>query len=231
VQEINRTFSHTGNSRKGIKSNYFEGGFRMQNLRNKKRLVSLAVVFALVFMVGAAFAFSGAILVQGNVQVAGQGYVRWCTANTSLGSTFGNVGHDYFVGWGSTGLTNQVIVWDIQFGEAGFATLSAAARNDSGANAQITSMNVSWQDNMGNVMNPADFGLTVDFSGTNTAFSNATIGADGGISPILEIEVEWDGSTPANFTGSNDGWLLPDPTGILLGFAGNLVIEFEYAPI
>jgi hypothetical protein len=204
----------------------------MKNLRNKKRLVSLAVVFALVFMVGAAFAFSGAILVQGNVQVAGQGYVRWCE-NATWATGFGNVDSNFqFDPSWVTGQANKVIAWDIEFGEAGFVTLTTAARNDSGMDYAITGINVSWWSPYGwsNSNDLSELGLTVDFGGSDTAFVGATLDADGGLSPLLTIEVEWDGTVPPGFINATPPQLI-GTNGVFLGEAGTLTIEFEYAPI
>jgi hypothetical protein len=217
----------------------------MQNLRNKKRLVSLAVVFALVFLAGAAFALAdGTLEISGNVSVAGQGYVRWY-ADDADGTRLefavadsGNdalVGHEFWLGtnW-STGLSRQVLMWNIEFGEPGSVALTAVAINDSGIDAEITAMRVSWMDNSGNTINSndfTDFGLTVDFLGSDAVFLTSVMDADGGLSEELLVEVFWDGTVPPNFVGSFNGGLTTELEDVLLGGAGTLMIEFDYAPL
>jgi len=205
----------------------------MQKLRNKKRLTALVVVFALVFMTGAAFAFApGSLDIVGTVNITAPDelYVVWETADT--GTSLGPA-QPFGFSWGvdssvatiedARGRTDQRIEWDIVFmapndgwdvavGEAVAALTATATNNSLTQDAIISGATVSWS------VPAANFGLSVDVD--DAAFIGLLVA--GATSADLEIEVEWDGTFPAGFF---DGETPGDEV-----FATTLTITFDYDP-
>ena len=203
----------------------------MQKLKNKKRLTTLVVVFMLVFVVGAAFAFDPGILdVRGTVNVAAPDelYVVWDEADT--GVDFAAFGFSWRAESDATivdarGRTDQRIEWVVTFAapdddvpnalDPSEAVLTAFARNDSLLlDADITAGSVTWT-----TPPPAGFGLT------HTVDDTAFLGTltPGALSGPLEVKLEWDGTFPAGFFDNADpGDELP---------VAVLLVTFDYAPV
>ena len=190
-------------------------------------MITLAIVFALVFVVGSAFALTqGELDMVSTVNIAAPDdlYVVW---NNVVAPP---VPFGFVVGATQTatienarGRTAQRIVWTINFNQfdpltEAVAAITATAVNNSTQTAVITGGTAAWTDAAGAALNPADFGLTVDIIGL-AAFSGTL--APSAVSAPLTVEVEWDGTVPTGFT-------VPD--GQTHGFAATLTIEFDYAP-
>jgi len=208
----------------------------MRNLRNKKRLTSLAVVFALVFMTGAAFALSpGSLDIVGTVNITAPEdmYVVWETAETD---DTGGPAQPFVSSWGvdrseativgTRGRTDQRIEWDIVFmapnegwdgavGEASVQLTATATNNSPFQDANITAATVTWS------VPAADFGLDIDVD------YDDFIGflAAGDTTDELFVEVTWDGTVPIGFFDDDD----IDPEDEV--FATTLTITFAYDPV
>jgi len=194
----------------------------MQKLKGKKRLSILSIVFALVFMVGAAFALTpGTLDIMGTVNLDAELYVVWynvdpepippiaAAAFITDGSSHHTILED------ARGRTDQRIIWNVFFVEPEdgefMATLTATAMNNSTMDAVITQAVANWD----NPALAAEWGL--DLFVVSTAFVGTLLAGDE--SPALSVTVDWDGTFPATFTPGTDE--LP---------TFPLAIEFSYGP-
>jgi len=208
----------------------------MQKLKNRKRLTALAIAFMLVFMTGAAFAFSpGALDVVGTVNIAAPDelYVVWETADT--GTSLGGI-QPWGFSWGvidstatignARGRTDQRITWTITFeapdegwdifvGNAEAALTATATNNSVSTDALISAATVTWSP----ANAPTLFGFDLDID--QAAFTGVLDAGDA--TGDLVILLDWDGTFPAGFF---DGETPGDPV-----FAATLTIEFEYDPV
>ena len=173
----------------------------MQITRNRKRLSVLAVAFALVFMVGAAFALTpGRLDVIGTVNLDAELYVAWYHVSPepldiaplfiTEGSSHNTLLED------ANGRTNQIIVWNVYFVEPEngefSATLTATARNNSAVEATISQVVAGWDDEL----LAEEWGLDINiFTGAITSVDLA----GGAVSAEMSITVDWDGNFPASF--------------------------------
>jgi len=167
----------------------------------RKRLSKLIWAFLLIFIAGAAFAFSpGRLTIGGTVNIE-PNYVIWNSATTTTvvsGSALGTTSN----GITSTaeiqearGRKAQNIEWEITFSSPGTATLDVSALNEHESLPASVSMNV-----IGTQINWNAFGLTV---GGNYTLPPETI-APGNVGLHRYIDVTWDGHVPDGFNQDLD---------------------------
>ena len=190
-------------------------------MRNRNKLVNkLVAAFAVVFVIGAAFAFAPGILdVTGTVNVAVPDYVIWDDVVAGPGFELLPPPPGWEYGATHTAQivdardrTDQRIEWTINFSEAGFADITATARNESALHsATITDLTYGWDD--AGIAN--DFGLTVDV--ITSSFVGLILAPEA--TATVTMSVEWDGTIPAGFEGSaTDEYT----------FVNTFFIEFDY---
>ena len=189
-------------------------------MRNRNKLVNkLVIAFMFIFLIGAAFAFAPGILdVTGTVNIAIPDYVTWTNVEagpgfeliTPLGWEFGATHTAEIVD--ARERTNQRIEWTINFSEEGFADITATATNESALHsAVITDLTYGWTDD--DIAD--DFGLTVDV--ITTSFVGLTLAPES--SAAVTLSVEWDGTIPLGFEGSDTDEYT---------FINTFFIEFDY---
>ena len=202
----------------------------MRNIRNKKRLTALVIAFMMVFLSSAAFALqSGTLDIVGTVNIIApeELYVVWYSVDPDgpvpvfVPAIFANNARHGAEIIDSRGRTDQTIAWDIYFDNealGGQVALSATAFNNGLVPATITRVDYEWTDAGGNVINAATlFGLDVTITDAGFVGTLASLTES---SPVI-VGVEWDGTTPNNFTV---------PSGDTHAFAATLTITFSYAP-
>lgn len=200
----------------------------MQQLKNKKRLTALVLVFMLVFVVGAAFAFAPGVLdIDGRVHLASD-YVVWydvsSTMPTPMGYPFGATQSADITTRLLDSRTDQRIVWRVYFSEAGTAMLTATAFNNSNITVGIEGASYSWVFEGG--FTAADFGLSVNvndilFAGALPALTE---------SMPVGVTVTWTGLMPDLYDTDLDE-VVGSVTGDTYLFAATLTVEFDYAPL
>ena len=191
----------------------------MRNLKNKKRLISLVAVFALVFAIGAAFALdSNTLDIRGAVSIAApepdRENVIWsnAVAITPLGTGFNVVQSAEIID--VDGGEKNRIEWTISFpGGEGFAALTATATNDGLVAADIVEVTADWEYDESE-FDIDDFGFTIDYSGTLALFSATPLAP--GASRQLTVEIDWSGDIPDGFDAEE--------------FDATFVIEFTTSP-
>jgi len=182
----------------------------MNNLKNKKRLSVLAISFLLVFVIGAAFAFTPGILdIEGTVSFE-YNYVIWESATTTASAPGISVGPTMLPAdtpggaraiaaptiVDERGRTDQRIEWDMHFAEPGYATLTAYVENEAAVAALLT--NVVITSTLG-TWDAADFGLTIVVNAGGAAFVPQTLAPEMVHPTPIEVVVTWAGVTPAGF--------------------------------
>jgi hypothetical protein len=202
----------------------------MHRIRNRKRLVNLAVAFMLVFVVGAAFALTpGALDIRGNVNVAAPDdlYVVWMQPFAPSWIDVGTVNHSVTLADGADGRSDQVALWTINFATAGTAVLDITAFNNAAVPAIIAGGAITWLDADGDPITGGEltalltsFGLSASFIDGSDDDFRGTLPA-GVESAPLGVQVVWEGDTPAGFTAA---------AGSDYGFAATLAITFTYGP-
>jgi len=189
-------------------------------MKNRNKLINtLVIAFILVVGAGAAFAFAPGILdVTGTVNIAIPDYIVW--TNVEAGPDFELINP---LGWefGATHTaeivdarerTNQRIEWTINFSEPGFADITATATNESALHpATITNLTYGWDDDQ----IVEDFGLSVDV--ITGSFVGLTLAPEA--SATVTMSVEWDGTIPLGFEGSDTDEYT---------FINTFFIEFDY---
>ena len=211
----------------------------MRKLKNKKRIATTVIAFALIFMVGTAFALQpGTLDIAGRVYVAAPGEVIWYSAIADY-CDWHDWDNDFIVPFGGAIDTYQsanisddgkTIYWsmaliDYEPFDDAFAALTARAVNRSTANAAITGGSIVWQivDGDGTLISASaleaatEFGLTATIN--SSAFLNSSLAPDA-ITGGLIVNVYWDGTVPDGFTVS---------AGQDFGLAATLAITFDYA--
>ena len=151
----------------------------------------LAIIFALLFITGSAFAISGALEVWGTVALAEPLRLEWVPGEYADG-----------VGWEGTHaptndeVTTSIVVvedgeatlsWYIGFLSEGEITLTAYVENTGNIDAEITGFDV-----FSDVISLP--GIIVSYD--DTGFLNAIL--DPGDRAYIAITVEWDGEWPAD---------------------------------
>lgn len=206
----------------------------MKRKTAKKRLTAIAASFLLLTGIGGIFAFiGGQIDIAGTVRIAAEGtdYVYWDSVHTdffiptsplggfspaSISPMGGYFGAEHTANIiNNRGRTNQTIVWDINFNEAGFAGITAIARNNTTENAIITRASAGFTD-FAPGFTLADFGLSLDVD--DIGFVGQTMAPDSTLS--MQVFVDWDGTIPPGFYSGGE-----DHT-----FAASLEVVFDYAP-
>jgi len=202
------------------------------NNKNKKILVNAIIgVFAITFLVGAAFAFAPGILdVRGAVNIAVPDYVVWSNVEAGPGFSYPDelsvpdalpitaAGWEYGATHSAViveagGRTNQRIEWNINFYQAGFADITATVTNESALHsAIITNVNFGWGDE--DITN--NFGDRLIFDVITGSFIGTTLAP--GASATVTLSVEWDGTLPAGSIASDDVYI----------FVNTFFIEFDY---
>ena len=191
-------------------------------MRNRNKLVNtLLGVFAVIFLIGAAFAFAPGILdVTGTVNVAIPNYVVWTDVEAGpgfeliqpLGWEFGATHSAEIVD--ARDQTNQRIEWNINFYEEGFADITATATNESTIHsAIITNVDYGWDDEY----IAYDFGNSLVFDVVTSSFVGTTLAP--GASATVTLSVDWDGTVPEDFEASD----VYEYT-----FVNTFFIEFDY---
>jgi len=190
----------------------------MINLKRRKRLTTIVIVFMITFLTGTAFALEtgvleidGAVIV--NVAAPDELYVIWSAAETGapLAGSLDSTSSASIVNVG--GRTAQRIVWDIEFDVAptngtSFAILTATATNNATLPASVTMEQPIWSD----ALLANELGLDV-FILQSATFGTLMPGA----SATVIIEVEWNGNTLSTM-----------PVG---GHVLSLSIDFAYVPV
>jgi len=204
----------------------------MQKLKSRKRLTSLVLAFMLVFIVGAAFAFApGTLDIEGRMHMATD-YVVWNDVSETmvapLGFPVGATQNATIVN--NRNRTDQTIEWTVFFTEAGSATLTATAYNNSNLPVELDFVDAEWSFEGG--FTAADFGLTETVD--DTLFLLMPLGPAGSAtaeSMPLMVTVDWDGNFPDLDDADPD---LLEETGPTLNtylFAATLTVTFGYAPL
>jgi len=168
--------------------------------RDNKKLKAILMVFLLIFVMGAAFAFTpGRLTIGGAVNLEPDDlYVQWRTASTT--STAG-VRSELPVIEDANGRTSQHIRWEVTFEEPGTATLNFQAQNLSPAfNALIGNFTVS-PGALDLAIVGADYGITL--SGDFEDF-NGTIVPMLGLSDTYTLNIHWNGLFPPGFDPINN---------------------------
>ncbi|MCL2610876.1 MAG: hypothetical protein FWE02_04265 [Defluviitaleaceae bacterium] len=203
----------------------------MQNLKNKKRVTSLAVAFMLIFLTGTAFAVA-----QGTLDIVG-------TVNVGPIDLLVTWDEDYLAF--EEGFTTQVvsivdvngrprqrIEWTVNFGESAtnagslsqpfnidfddledmdhYAVLMIGAQNESTTDVLITGATIDWQSSS---LTPAALGLDADFVEGSLANFVGPLSA-GASTSLLNVAITWD---PATMTQVGEG-----------PFQATFIIEFDY---
>ena len=201
----------------------------MKNRNRNKLMNTIIGAFALVFLVGVAFAFGPGILdIAGTVNIAAPDYVVW--SNVEAGPNFQLIEPTGFeIGASHSarivdarGRTSQRIEWNINFSEFpeeldfSFADITATAENQSAMHsAIITSLDYSWYDGRyGRNYSAEDFGLTFI---ERFPFVGSII--EPGASAMTAIGIRWDGTIPETFQ------ILDTEE---YTFAINFIVEFTY---
>ena len=166
----------------------------MNNLRNRRRMRMAALLFALMFLVGAAFAFTpGTLTINGNVNIISTtNYVRWESATVSGSSLATNAAISTANIVGARGRTAQHIEWEVTFETPGYVILNVSAFNDHNVFLANLGTPVVTFDNVAATAH----GLSVLHD-----FTSLTAGT---LLPLSEsapgwIGVWWDGTLPPGF--------------------------------
>ena len=184
----------------------------MNNLRNMRRMRMAAILLALVFLAGAAFAFTpGTLTINGRVNIVqAASYVRWTNVTPSSLWVSGGTGNISV--YGARGRTDQVLSFEVTFHApgSGWVQLEAFAFNDSPTLAAslaapvvtydaaaaaahgITVMPDFWWMTWGNIppMSLSNPGwIFISWDGTLPAGFNSDAA---GTNPVLTIEVSLD---------------------------------------
>ena len=168
--------------------------------RDNKKLKATLMVLLLIFVLGAAFAFTpGRLTIGGAVNLEPDDlYVQWRT--TSHTSTSG-VRSELPVIEDANGRTNQHIRWEVTFENPGTASLSFQAQNLSQAfDALIGNLTVS-PGALDIAIVGADYGITL--SGDYVDFNGAVVPMTG-LSDVYTLNVHWDGRIPPGFDPDNN---------------------------
>ena len=172
----------------------------MRNQGKRKRITALLLVFLLMFLVGAAFAFAPGQLTIGGTVNLDPDYVIWNTATTSVTSpaaiTTTTITSTAEI-VDARGRTDQHINWTINFGSPGVARLDVTALNEHETLPAAVVLNVA---NSGPYTN-ALFGISI---GGNFSTGLPETIAPGAIGLNRYVTVEWDGTVPIGFSPSAD---------------------------
>ena len=177
----------------------------MTNQKRRKRITVLALVFLLMFLAGAAFAFSPGQLTIGGTVNLDPNYVVWHTATISTTSPSGLAVSPIVqaaVIEDARGRDDQHISWEINFGGPGIARLDVAALNEHETLPAAVVLSVSLPGEVtSTVLNSSEFGLTV---GGNFDQMLPEIIAPGAVGLERFVTVEWDGTIPPGFNQDNE---------------------------
>ena len=195
----------------------------MRNLRTIKRAKALCLTFLLILLTGTAFAFAaGNLDILSNIHIApSSNYLAWTNVVagdgfqliTPAGAEFGAT-HTAQIAQ-ARGRTRQRIYWDVRFEEAGFASITATATNESSLHSiYISDVSHRWE-GMQPGLTESDFGFLVDIQ--DDFFTGAVLLPLASASVI--IEVEWTGIYDEDFIFNEDE---------VFTRVGTLVIEFDY---
>ena len=170
----------------------------MNNLRNMRRMRMLAFLFALVFVTGAAFAFTpGTLTINGRVNIVqAASYVRW----TSPSALWVSGGTGNVSVYGARGRTDQVLSFEVTFNApgSGWVQLEVVAVNDNPTLAAVLGTPV------------------VTYNAAVAAAHGITVMPDlwwmtwGNIAPLSTsnpgwIFINWDGTLPPGFNSDAVG--------------------------
>jgi len=167
--------------------------------RDNKKLKATLIALLLVFVLGAAFAFTpGRLTIGGAVNLEPDDlYLQWRTASTS--STEG-VRSALPVIQEARDRNRQHISWEVTFESPGTASLNFEAQNHSQAfNALIGNLRIS--PSALEVIAERDYGIT--FSGNFRGF-DGTVVPRAGLSDVYTLNVHWNGRFPDGFDPNNN---------------------------
>ena len=198
----------------------------MNNLKNKKRLTTAVVAFMMVFVVGAAFAFTdgGMLDITGTINLNPDFYVVW--ADTTIIDPDGVLSEESIAVVNERGRTSQRIEIEVEFEGSGTISIPLTAVNESpttdaeivSVSAIATTVNAAWL---------AEFGAAAAAGITNSI----TFGGDFADMNGDIIPADTDGNTyelTITFDASDldDRFVVADHNAAL-----TFVIEFEYEPV
>jgi hypothetical protein len=199
----------------------------MNKFKNKKRLIGLAVAFAMIFAVGTAFALTTQTLdIQGTITIAAETPemdVYWSDVEPApqfaplFNYNFGNVENVAEV----DAADDTLITWDLKFiGDAGNglqATIIATARNRGADPVIITDVNVEFDATLAEFEFDYIIGdVDVPFVSNTPLLPNAT--------RDVAVGIDWFGETPDNFV------IVENPYGYYEVTVGGVTITFDVEP-